>query len=117
MRGPGDPLICSVLTWATSLPPPLIAEAFGVETDRVAAYLKHPDVDEPPAGSAADGDEHDLADTWVFTDFWRALGVETRATSTIPRPGCGSPPAGRACFRSDRFPDAPRSAQNRSSTP
>lgn len=55
--------------------PDLIAEAFGVDTDRVAAYLKHTDVDKPPAGAAADGDEHDLADTWVFTDFWRALGI------------------------------------------
>jgi hypothetical protein len=55
--------------------PDLVAKAFGVEADRVAAYLKHTDIDRPPAGSAADGDEHDLADANVFTDFWRTLGI------------------------------------------
>ena len=69
--------------------PDLVAKAFGVEADRVAAYLKHTDVDKPPAGSAADGDEHDLVDANVFTDFWRTLGItypgdESNPTAQVP---------------------------------
>lgn len=55
--------------------PDLIGQRFGIESQRVAPYLRHTDVDNPPHETVAEGDEHGLDDTWVFTDFWRALGI------------------------------------------
>jgi hypothetical protein len=83
----------------------VIAEALGVPAASVAPYLI------PPYSSGLFGwwmrrrkpfpdDQCTLADVWVFTDFWRRLGIpypETEAPTRsvrLPDPGPGALPTG-----------------------
>ncbi|MFO0598580.1 MAG: hypothetical protein U0228_24955 [Myxococcaceae bacterium] len=52
----------------------LLAQHFGVEANTLAKYLVHGE-DGPPSGRANDGDEFELDDFWVMTDFWRRAGI------------------------------------------
>lgn len=69
----------------------LIASTFDVEAETVEGYLVHlpnpepprsswfrrrPPVPPTPTGTVHADDEFDISDFWVFTDFWRRLGIK-----------------------------------------
>lgn len=56
--------------------PALLARKFGVEPAMVAAYYQHISDDTDPDARAFEDDEFELCDTWVFTDFWKRLGID-----------------------------------------
>ena len=64
-------------------PGPLCAE-LGVPERQVSRYLVDVEALSDVHARAYDADEFELGDFWVFTDFWRALGI------TYPDPPSGS---------------------------
>lgn len=54
-----------------------IAAVVGVTAESLVPYLvlHTPDIENRPI-RACDGDRFELADLWVFTDFWRRLGIQ-----------------------------------------
>jgi hypothetical protein len=69
--------------------PDAVAAAVGVPTEQVAPYLLHPH----SAGFFGrllarrrpfPDDSHVLGDFWVFTDFWRRMGITYPADDTAP---------------------------------
>lgn len=63
------------MVWAAH--PAAIAEVLGVAEDSIAPYLVHssPEIESRPVRAFA-GDRFELADLWVFTDFWRRVGIQ-----------------------------------------
>lgn len=55
--------------------PGVLAEVLGVDPAVVAPYLVHLDLADPGNAKAHEDDRYPLADFWVFTDFWRKLGI------------------------------------------
>ncbi|QGM46222.1 hypothetical protein [Methylocystis heyeri] len=55
--------------------PEELAEASGVSADALRPYLVDAAKLESAEAKAFPEDRHELADVWVFSDFWRRLGV------------------------------------------
>lgn len=56
--------------------PSTVADKFNVPTDSISKYLVHIDYeDDTDEEFAYKGDEFELYDLWVFTDFWEKLGL------------------------------------------
>ena len=80
-----DPAEIARLTVKYAGQPAVVAEAVGRPAEQIAPYFARVDladtedeegyhVEEPELGKAFPDDEHELADPWVFVDFWRRLG-------------------------------------------
>jgi len=55
--------------------PGVLAEVLGITPAVIAPYLVHMDLADPGSAKAYEDDRYSLADFWVFTDFWRKLGI------------------------------------------
>ena len=61
--------------------PSRLAATFRISPDVIRPYLADADALPDPEGKAYPDDEFPVGDFWVFTDFWRRLGI------TYPTPG------------------------------